>query len=202
MHRYWNRLFLFTNMPKDTFYFSHDYHARSDRKILRLRMKHGMVGVGIYWCVVEMLYEESGYLLHSDYERISFELQADVRVVTSVLRDFELFEYNDENFWSESVLNRLKKRADKSEKARASINERWEREREKKRTNELRTNYDINTIKESKPFINIVKQNENGKNEKQLNGNYPPDKSIWANGLGDELQKDYQSRNKNSGSKE
>mgnify|MGYP003730744519 FL=1 len=145
-----------------------------------MRMKHGMLGVGLYWCIVEMLYEEGGYVLHSDYERISFELQIDTRVVTDVIRSYELFEYNDEYFWSNSVLNRLKKRADKSEKARASINERWEREREKKRTNVLRTNYEPNTIKERKPIINnIVKQSENGKSNQQFNNHNGNGKTIW-----------------------
>ena len=43
-------------MPKDTFYFSHDYNARNDEKIKMLIRKHGMIGYGVFWAIVEDLY--------------------------------------------------------------------------------------------------------------------------------------------------
>jgi len=43
-------------MPKDTYYFSHDYNCRNDEKIKRLLRKHGMCGYGIFWSIVEDLY--------------------------------------------------------------------------------------------------------------------------------------------------
>jgi len=133
-------------MSKNTFWFSHDYHSRSDKKLLRLRMKHGMEGVGIYWCIVEMLYEEVGYLQHSEYERIAFELQTNEEIIRNVVNDFGLFEVDNDKFWSNSALNRLRIRENKSNKARESINSRWN----KGNTNELHSYYDANTIKEKK----------------------------------------------------
>ena len=109
-------------------------------------MKHGMQGVGVYWCVVEMLYEEGGYL-PLEYERISFELRTEVRIIESVIRDFELFQFDENRFWSESVLERLQERCDRSEKARHSINKRWNKF--SKHTNVIRTNNDSNTKKNS-----------------------------------------------------
>ena len=51
-------------MHKETFYFSHDYNARNDPKILELRSEYGMEGVGIYWCIIETLAEdENGYII-------------------------------------------------------------------------------------------------------------------------------------------
>jgi hypothetical protein len=44
-------------MPKDTFYFSHDYHARNDEKILELRLKFGAEGYGVFWMLVETMAE-------------------------------------------------------------------------------------------------------------------------------------------------
>jgi Domain of unknown function (DUF4373) len=131
-------------MSKDTFWFSHDYHSRADKKLIRLRMKHNMIGVGVYWCIVEMLYEEGGYLQHSEYERIAFELQTNEDIIKSVVNDFNLFEVDLERFWSNSALERLKLRKDKSNKARESISYRWNN------TNEERTNNDTNTINERK----------------------------------------------------
>lgn len=113
-------------------------------------MKHGMQGIGIYWCVVEMLYEEGGYL-PLEYERISFELRTDTKVIQDVIQGFELFNYDDKSFWSETVLERLKERCEKSEKARESINKRWSKHSD---TNVLRKNVGRNTkksrVKESK----------------------------------------------------
>mgnify|MGYP001572489914 CR=1 FL=1 len=35
-------------MAKDTYYFSHDYNARNDEKILELRVKYGAEGYGLF----------------------------------------------------------------------------------------------------------------------------------------------------------
>ena len=113
-------------MAKETYYFSHDYYARTDRKLVSLAMKHGMAGIGVYWCLVEMLYEEGG-AMPIEYERITFELRTDTNVVESVINDFGLFNHDDELFWSEAVIERLKKRSEKSEKARESIRKRWDK---------------------------------------------------------------------------
>ncbi len=46
-------------MAKDTFYFSHDYHARNDEKILELRSQYGAEGYGIFWMIVETMAENT-----------------------------------------------------------------------------------------------------------------------------------------------
>ena len=128
-------------------YFSHDYKARHDRKLVHLLMKKGVEGIGIFWCIIEMLYEEGGRISTSEYERITFELHASFDTVKSVIEDFKLFKIEGEHFYSVSVIDRLKQRSEKSEKARESIRKRWERGVD---TNVIRTNNDGNTIKESK----------------------------------------------------
>lgn len=146
-------------MPKDTYYFTHDYNARSDKEMMKVRMNMGMAGVGLYWCIVEMLYEENGFLLRSEYERISFELRVKIEDVTGLIEGYKLFKFDDEKFWSNAVLDRLKKRKDKSNKARESISYRWGD------TNVFRSKNDANTRKERKgkknnkgsDFLNAVK---------------------------------------------
>lgn len=137
-------------------YFSHDYNARNDKKLMKLFMKHGVLGIGIYWCIIEMLYEESGYLSTNEYERITFELRTDYEIVKSVINDFELFKIKDDLFYSESAINRLNERSNKSQKARESINKRWEKI--KKNTNVLQTNNDSNTIKVKKSKVKESKK--------------------------------------------
>ena len=110
-------------------YFSHDYRARTDKKITLMSMKHGLAGIGAYWCIIEMLYEEAGYLPKSDYERIAFELRTNNELIKSVVEEYDLFKFKDDVFYSESVIDRLKKRMEKSEKARNSINKRWNKQK-------------------------------------------------------------------------
>ena len=100
-----------------------------------------MAGIGVYWCIVEMLYEEGGYL-PLEYDRITFELRTKEDLVKSVINDFELFEFDTDRFWSKRAIDDLKERCEKSDKARQSIEARWEYERN---TNVIRTNKKRNT---------------------------------------------------------
>jgi hypothetical protein len=136
-------------MSNNTIYFPHDCHARNDRKIVNLIMKHGMEGVGIFWCLVEMLYEEGGSM-PLEYERITFELRTEINVLRSVIDDFELFISDGSNFSSEAVNSRLSKIQDKSEKARNSVGYRWGK---RDNTNVLRTQYEGNTTRNTKKEI-------------------------------------------------
>jgi hypothetical protein len=130
-------------ISKNTFYFSHDYNTRNDEKIKELIFNYGMSGYGIYWSIIEELYQNTN-VLHLNYERIAFELRADISSIKSIINDFNLFVISGENFSSLSVQKRLDERNNKSEKARLSVNKRWSD------TNVLQTKYDSNTIKESK----------------------------------------------------
>lgn len=44
-------------MAKETFYFTHDYNARNDDKILEMRSVYGAEGYGIFWMIVETMAE-------------------------------------------------------------------------------------------------------------------------------------------------
>jgi len=112
-------------MSKESFYFSHDYNSRSDPKLIKLSMKLGMDGIGIYWCVIEMLYEQNGYIDLSNLESIAFELHSECDRIKTVLQNFDLFKFKGELFYSESVLRRLKKRNKISSGAKLSALKRW-----------------------------------------------------------------------------
>lgn len=143
-------------MAKETFYFSHDYHARSDKKMVRLLAKTGLQGVGIYWCLIEMLYEEGGYLKLNECDCIASELRTKCERIEAVIKDFDLFKNDGIKFWSSSVIDRLKLRKDKSEKAKDSAKKRWSKLTDNKEVNSegnanaLRAHSEGNAIKESK----------------------------------------------------
>lgn len=139
-------------MKKDTFYFSHDYNARNDEKIKKLISKHLYTGYGLYWAIIEDLYNNTN-VLRLDYDSISFDLRTTPDVIKSIINDFDLFVINGDNFGSLSVERRLNERNEKSKKAKESILLRWNRI--KNDTNVLQTNNDSNSIKEKK-----VKENK------------------------------------------
>ena len=130
-------------MPKDTFYFSHDYNARNDEKIKRLIRKHGMVGYGIFWSIVEDLYNNAN-ALRTDYDGIAYDLRSDSEIVASVINDFDLFIFDGDFFGSKSVQIRLNQRNSKSESARKSASYRWDN------ANAKQTQCDSNAKKERK----------------------------------------------------
>ena len=155
-------------MSKDTFYFPHDYNARSDPKIKKLIRKHGFVGYGIYWAIVEDLYDNAN-ALPTDYETIAYDFRTDVIIITSIINDFELFIVNGESFGSLSIQKRLEARDKKSSKARESARLRWDKVKED--ANALPPQSDPNAIKERKE--KEKKEKERKLKEKE-EGDKPP----------------------------
>lgn len=166
-------------MTKDTFYFSHDYNARNDVKIKKLLAKHGYLGYGLFWAIIEDLYNNTN-VLRLDYETISFDLRCDKNIIYSIIHDFDLFVFDGETFGSLSVQKRLEERNAKSEKARKSVLKRWENK--EKNTNVLQTNNECNTIKERKVNENKKKEIKINKEnniflEKKINSDHIPNVS-------------------------
>lgn len=138
-------------------YFSHDYNARNDKKLVMASMKYGLAALGAYWCIVEMLYEEGGYLSITEYERITFELRTSEELVKYLIHDSFLFENDGVRFWSNTALERLRLRIEKSDKARKSVETRWNKPNY---TNVLPTNNKRITSKEKKNKINTTSEVE------------------------------------------
>ncbi len=134
-------------MSKETYYFSHDYNARTDEKIKLLIRKYGLRGYGIFWAIIEDLYNNAN-ALRLDCEGIAFELREDVETIKSVIEDFDLFQIKDNYFGSLSVQDRLNKRLGKSAKARESAFLRWNKS--ECNANAMQTHSERNAIKESK----------------------------------------------------
>jgi hypothetical protein len=115
-------------MSNKSFYFSHDYYARADIKMVALMMKLGMEGIGVYWCLVEMLYESNAYL-EFDPDKLAFNLHTTPALISSVINDFDLFEMVGTTFTSKSVRERIAIRYHKGEQAKKSANKRWDKKR-------------------------------------------------------------------------
>lgn len=148
---------------KETYYFSHDYDSRQDPKIKRLIAKHGAEGYGAFWCIIEMLYQQAGYLHLEDCDCIANDMRTDCERILSIINDFGLFKKKDKRFWSESVLRRLKLREEKSLKAKKSAQTRWNKQPHSDgNATAYRTHSDGNAIKEKKTKENNIPALPNG----------------------------------------
>jgi hypothetical protein len=150
---------------KDTYYFSHDYNSRNDHKIKRLISKHGYLGYGLFWAIIEDLYNNAN-ALQTDYESIAFDLRTSENIIESIINDFDLFVIEDNSFGSLSVERRLNERLIKSQKASKSALSRWNKSKEN--ANALQTQSDSNAIKERKVNENKENKNKYGKNSNIL----------------------------------
>jgi len=95
---------------KNSYYFSHDSNARNDEKILMLRAEHGWEGYGIFWVMVEMMFENTNtQLQHNKIRGLSVSYNIDITLLENVIKtciNEGLFVSDGTFFWSESLLNR------------------------------------------------------------------------------------------------
>ena len=88
-------------------FLTHDLGSRNDPKLIRLQMEMGGQGLGIWWCLVEMLWEQGGYL-PLDSAAIAFSLHwAKPDEVQAVIFNYNLFDNDGERFWSPGALERI-----------------------------------------------------------------------------------------------
>lgn len=172
---------------KKTYYFQHDYNARNDPKLQALIVEMGVAGIGIYWCLVEMLYEQDGEMPMSSIKSIAYNLHVKQKTVERVIKDFGLFDYDDDKaenvekspkmFRNKSVLKRLNRIIDISEKRKRAIETRW-KSKKNNESNEYKCNTnecdnDTNEVqKEYKSNTPIIKEKEiKGNDIKEYNDN-------------------------------
>ncbi|MDM1073663.1 DUF4373 domain-containing protein [Empedobacter brevis] len=96
-------------MAKNKFYFSHDGGARNDDKMIAVRMKHKAEGYAVYFMILEKMLESSDYILFKDYNVLAFDFRVGSDLVKSIVEDFGLFEFTDDNksFYSKSFKSRM-----------------------------------------------------------------------------------------------
>ncbi|MFA5324299.1 MAG: Lin1244/Lin1753 domain-containing protein [Smithella sp.] len=109
-------------MGKDAYYFSHDSNARNDPKILAMMNIYRCEGYGWFWIVIEMLSEQSDYKLKHClwvYNALAIAMLCDAitaeKFVMACINDFELLRSDNQHFWSESLLRRMKMKEQKRE---------------------------------------------------------------------------------------
>jgi len=135
-------------------YFSHDYDARDDEKIIDLMGEHGWAGYGLFWGLIELLYKNGGKM-RTQYGRIAFALNSHPDSVQDIIENYGLFIIKNGFFSSKSVNERLKKRNAKSKTASDNAYKRWN----KGDANAMQQQCEGNAIKERKVNNSKVKEN-------------------------------------------
>ena len=115
-------------------YFSHDSNARNSDKLMRVRMKLGAEGYGIFFMLIERLREEEGYKGTIDYDTLAFDLRVDAEKVKQVVEDYDLFNFTEDGnyFYSDSFNERMemmdKRAQQRKSKAKKAAEARWNKQ--------------------------------------------------------------------------
>ena len=112
-------------MKSSTYYFSHDYNAANDTKILFLRHQLGMEGYGIYWYLIEQLANAGGKLPLELIPVLAMQMHCTDVKVNGVLMNFDLFTIESGEFYSHRLQDHLELRFKLSESGKAGAKNRW-----------------------------------------------------------------------------
>ena len=106
-------------------YLQHQSNSFTDIKVIKMRSKLGMEAYGIFWALLELLFNEENKLCIDDYAVLAFSLQCDEDKLKSVIEDFDLFIIEDGCFYSKRLNNHIDTINSKSIKAKESASKRW-----------------------------------------------------------------------------
>jgi len=139
-------------------YLQHQSNSFTDIKIIKMRSKLGMEAYGIFWALLELLFNEENKLCIDDYSVLAFSLQCDEDKLKSVIEDFDLFVIEDGCFYSKRLNEHIDTINSKSAKAKESASKRWNN------ANAKRTQSDSNAsrVEYSKEDKSKVKKNKKG----------------------------------------
>lgn len=141
---------------KDTFTFKHDYGARNDPKLQEVCFDVGGIGGYIFWCTVEMLYEQGGFLPRNSYKQIARASFAPVSKVKKVIEEHNLFKFDENLIWNDKVLEQIALRNVRRENRKNAATIRWDREREesKRIASAMQVQCESNALEHNNNVIN------------------------------------------------
>ncbi len=108
--------------------FSHEYNARNNPKLQNVLSALGLEGIGLYWCLIEQLYEQGGKIPINQCNCIAFALHLDYNCIERIINDFGLFETDGQYFWSNKVLDTINQQVNLSEKRKSASQKRWQKD--------------------------------------------------------------------------
>jgi len=147
----------------NNYFFSHDFNAHVDLKMVEIRMKYGWEGYGIFWALCEIISSNDKPIQESQIKGLAFNLHIDKEYLAEFIGfciDIELFVDTDNGITSLSLERRLYHKREKSRKAKESAKKRWE---SKSKANAIQSQSECNANaehKQSESNANKTKQNK------------------------------------------
>ena len=122
-------------MAEKIFWFRHDTGTLSDLKMQRIMRLHGgMMGIGMYWTLVELLHINDGKIMFTEIPDLAYSMRVSEDQLMAIASDDQVFESDEDGFWSNRVNAQLENQRAASEKARKSIEVRWNQERKQQKS--------------------------------------------------------------------
>ena len=135
-------------------YLQHQSNSFTDIKIIKMRSKLGIESYGIFWALLELLFNEENKLCIDDYSVLAFSLQCDTDKLKQVIEDFDLFIIEDGCFYSRRLNNHIEEINNKSNKAKENASKRW------KNANAIQSHSERNASKVNKSISKVNKSIE------------------------------------------
>lgn len=116
-------------------WFPHDSTAHNDQRILALRMKHGWEGYGLYWAILESMYEAADAKLDANALRplcLRFAVSEDhLMEIIEYCISISLFVRESEQVFSLRLVEEKLASLEKSSMAKQSAERRWNKGKRK-----------------------------------------------------------------------
>ena len=112
-------------------YIPHPSNCRVSSNVLRMLMREGVAGYGIYWMLLEMLRDAPEFKMFYFPESFAYAMHCqDVDQVTRVCKEYGLFKFDDEDYmsseWLEDAMNEYSDKKTKLQEAgRRGAAKRW-----------------------------------------------------------------------------
>lgn len=148
---------------KEVYFFRHDYNPTNDPKIICLLGNYGGLGYGVFWRIIELLNEEESHKLQFKkyiFEAIAKQMLANAKQIEEIIKaciEYELFESDNEYFWSNRVMRDMEWRKELSIKRAqsGSLGGKSKQVLSKKKQNVAYNRIEYNNIINNKDNINI-----------------------------------------------
>ena len=173
-------------------YFSHDSNARNSDKLMKVRMKLGAEGYGIFFMLIERLREEEGYKSTIDYDTLAFDLRVEPEKVKQVVENYDLFKITEDGkyFYSDSFNERMemmdKRAQQRISKAKKAAEARWNKQSEDTSNAQALPKQCSSNAQALLNHANKIKLNKTKLNKIKLNKTKPeeskPDKELVTGG--------------------
>lgn len=173
-------------------YFSHDSNARNSDKIMKVRMKLGAEGYGIFFMLIERLREEEGYKSTIDYDILAFDLRVEPEKVKQVVENYDLFKFTEDGkyFYSNSFNERMEmmdvRAQQRKSKAKKAAEARWNKQTANTSNAETMPEQCPSNAQTLLKHANKIKLNKTKLNKIKLNKTKPeeskPDKELVTGG--------------------